>query len=127
MGSSGKAWNQAPVQPHPTPSPTPGMSFIAIQQLQLEQIAGHSKDRRSLREIQEEESALQQEADFLVWWTAEEERIRLETEITAIPQDVRQKQTKEQGHKADQAGNRVSRGSRGRGVKGTIRRGYKAS
>jgi hypothetical protein len=103
------------------------MSFIAIQQLQLEQIAGHSKDRRSLREIQEEESALQQEADFLVWWTAEEERIRLETEITAIPQDVRQKQTKEQGHKADQAGNRVSRGSRGRGVKGTIRRGYEAS
>jgi hypothetical protein len=96
------------------------MSFVAIQQLQLEQIAGHSKDKRSLLEIQEEEKALQEEADFLVWWTAEEERIRLETDITAVQRDVRQKQTRERGKKADQAGNR---GGRGRGVKGSIRRG----
>lgn len=37
-----------------------------------------SKDKRSLRDIQEEERARQQEADFLKWWAAEEERVRLE-------------------------------------------------
>lgn len=37
-----------------------------------------SKDKRSLRDIQEEERARQQEDDFLKWWTAEEERVRLE-------------------------------------------------
>lgn len=37
------------------------------------------KDKRSLRDIQEEERARQQEADFLRWWAAEEERVRLET------------------------------------------------
>ena len=36
------------------------------------------KDKRSLREIQEEEHALQAEADFLKWWTAEEERVQQE-------------------------------------------------
>jgi inhibitor of Bruton tyrosine kinase len=93
------------------------MSFVAIQQLQLEQVAGHSKEKRSLREIQEEEKALQQEADFLAWWTAEEERIRLEAEIAAAsPQVARPRPTKERGRKADQIGNRAARGSRGRGV-----------
>jgi len=91
------------------------MSFAAIQQLQLEQVAGHIRDKRSLREIQEEEKALQQEADFLVWWTAEEERIRLEAEITTVSPVVRLKQTKRREPKVDQAGSRVSRGARGRG------------
>jgi len=37
-----------------------------------------AKVKRSLRDIQEEERARQQEADFLRWWAAEEERVRLE-------------------------------------------------
>lgn len=37
-----------------------------------------AKDKRSLRDIQEEERARQQEADFLKWWAAEEERVRFE-------------------------------------------------
>ena len=53
------------------------MSFVAIQHLQQEQVAP-VKDRRSLREIQAEEHALQEEADFLKWWTAEEERVQQE-------------------------------------------------
>lgn len=53
------------------------MSFVAIQHLQQEQVAP-AKDRRSLREIQAEEHALQEEADFLKWWTAEEERVQQE-------------------------------------------------
>jgi len=57
-----------------------GMSFLAIQQLELEQMAG-APNKPSLREIQEEEQALQAEADFLAWWTAEEERIKLETQM----------------------------------------------
>lgn len=36
------------------------------------------KDKQSLRDIQEEERAHQQEADFLKWWAEEEERVRLE-------------------------------------------------
>ncbi|KAF8071818.1 hypothetical protein FPV67DRAFT_1482821 [Lyophyllum atratum] len=81
--ASGKAWNQPPAQTLPAPvAPTIGLSFAAIQQLELDQLAGASgKDKRSLLEIQEEEQALQAEADFLTWWTAEEERVRLETEM----------------------------------------------
>jgi len=100
------------------------MSFVAIQQLQLEQVAGHIKDKRSLREIQEEEKALQQEADFLAWWSAEEERIRLEAEIAAAPQDGRPKPTKK---KADQMGNRAARSNRGRGFGGSNRKRIEAS
>ena len=38
------------------------------------------KDKRSLREIQEEERSLREEADFLRWWVREEERVRREVE-----------------------------------------------
>ncbi|KIL60845.1 hypothetical protein M378DRAFT_130290 [Amanita muscaria Koide BX008] len=58
-------------------------SFVAIQQLQLEQASAglSSKDnKRSLREIQAEEETRQQEQDFLRWWAAEEERVRLESD-----------------------------------------------
>lgn len=44
---------------------------------ELQGTASASKDKRSLRDIQEEERARQQEADFLKWWAAEEERVRL--------------------------------------------------
>ncbi|KAF8959590.1 hypothetical protein BDZ97DRAFT_1666960 [Flammula alnicola] len=74
---SGKAWTLPPVQPVAEPSPTRGMSFAAIQHSQQKQVAP-IKDKRSLREIQEEEHALQAEADFLKWWTAEEERVQQE-------------------------------------------------
>lgn len=79
--SGGKAWAQPTPQPLSAPSvgPTKGMSFVAIQHAQQEQTMP-IVDKRSLREIQEEEHALQEEADFLKWWTAEEERIRREEE-----------------------------------------------
>ncbi|KAF5316733.1 hypothetical protein D9619_006824 [Psilocybe cf. subviscida] len=79
--SGGKAWAQPTTQLLPTPSvgPTRGISFVAIQHAQQEQTMP-VVDKRSLREIQEEEHALQEEADFLKWWTAEEERIRREEE-----------------------------------------------
>lgn len=41
------------------------------------------KDKRSLKEIQEEERARQAEEDFLKWWAEEEERVRLENEQVA--------------------------------------------
>ncbi|KIK67885.1 hypothetical protein GYMLUDRAFT_36681 [Collybiopsis luxurians FD-317 M1] len=82
--SSSKAWASAPVhEPLPptlTSTTSKGMSFIAIQQLQLEQGTSHTKDKRSLLEIQEEEQAKREEEDFLKWWEAEEERVRLETQ-----------------------------------------------
>jgi len=53
------------------------MSFAAIQYSQQEQLlASPANDKRSLREIQEEEQALEAEANFLKWWTAEEERVQ---------------------------------------------------
>jgi hypothetical protein len=52
------------------------MSFVAIQDSQKQ--AQPVKDVRPFKEIQEEEQSLQIEADFLIWWTAEEERVRLE-------------------------------------------------
>ena len=78
----GKVWTH-----HPTPEPAVSsspltaasvMSFVAIQYSQQEQITSPTKDKRSLREIQEEEQALEAEANFLKWWTAEEERVQEE-------------------------------------------------
>ena len=76
---------------HPTPEPAVSpslpasvMSFVAIQYSQQEQLlASPSKDKRSLREIQEEEQALEAEANFLKWWTAEEERVQEEALVLA--------------------------------------------
>jgi len=52
------------------------LSFAEIQQLQLLQGKPTPKDKRSLVEIQEEEQAMQQEVDFMKWWTAEEARVQ---------------------------------------------------
>ena len=50
------------------------------QDLAREQ-GGRSKEKmRSLKEIQEEEQARRVEAEFLAWWAAEEERLRVEQE-----------------------------------------------
>lgn len=73
------------------------MSFVAIQQLELDQLAGPGKDKRSLREIQEEEKSLQEEADFLKWWTAEEARVRVETEAAIAAADSQQNRAKQPG------------------------------
>ena len=64
------------------------MSFIAIQQLQLEQEAtgAPKKDKRSLKELQEEEHAKQVEDDFLKWWAAEEERLEAEAQAVRVQQ-----------------------------------------
>ena len=42
-----------------------------------------ANELRSLRDIQAEEAELQAEVEFMKWWTAEEERIRLENEAVA--------------------------------------------
>ncbi|KAJ3760008.1 hypothetical protein EV360DRAFT_40745 [Lentinula raphanica] len=82
--STPKAWVSTPVIPEPSSTLTnangKGMSFVAIQQAQLEQGTSNAKDKRSLLEIQQEEQAKREEEDFLKWWNAEEERVRLETE-----------------------------------------------
>ena len=82
--SGGSAWTLPPVQPVVQPSIAGSvMSFAAIQQLQHEQGATPVKDKRSLKEIQEEEQARRAEEEFLKWWTAEEERVRMESEVTS--------------------------------------------
>jgi hypothetical protein len=76
-----KAWGLSPVQPIvDSPSKASGVSLVAIQQLQLEQGTTPVKGKRSLREIQEEEQSRQVEADFLKWWSEEEERVKAEEE-----------------------------------------------
>ena len=60
------------------------VSFAEIQKAQQEQITP-KKDKRSLKEIQEEERARQVEDDFLKWWAAEEERLRLKQEVPVEP------------------------------------------
>lgn len=57
------------------------MSITEIQQLQSQpDNTVAAKERRSLRDIQAEEAELQAEAEFMKWWTAEEERIRIEND-----------------------------------------------
>ncbi|KAF8205776.1 hypothetical protein K438DRAFT_1918026 [Mycena galopus ATCC 62051] len=96
VSSGNKAWTQpppAPVAAPSAPAAVSGVSLVAIQQLQLEQgtSSGKSKDKRSLREIQEEEKARQAEEDFLKWWAAEEERVKAEAEAPSRPRDVQTK------------------------------------
>ncbi|KAJ7709467.1 hypothetical protein B0H17DRAFT_1028081 [Mycena rosella] len=87
VSSNSKAWTQPPPAPVAAPSSAAvsGMSLVAIQQLQLEQGTSSGRDKRSLREIQEEEKARQAEADFLKWWAAEEERVKLEAQAVSVP------------------------------------------
>ncbi|KAJ7256495.1 hypothetical protein B0H12DRAFT_1112353 [Mycena haematopus] len=91
VSSGTKAWTQpppAPVAVSSTPVNVSGVSFVAIQQLQLETGTSSGKDKRSLREIQEEETARQAEEDFLKWWAAEEERVKAEADAPPRPRDV---------------------------------------
>ncbi|KAJ6531261.1 hypothetical protein B0H19DRAFT_1242375 [Mycena capillaripes] len=89
VSSGNKAWTQPPPAPVAAPSSAvSGVSLIAIQQLQLEQGTSSGKDKRSLREIQEEEKARQAEDDFLKWWAAEEERVKAEAEAASRPRDI---------------------------------------
>ena len=79
-----KVWTHPTPEPAVSPSlPASVMSFVAIQYSQQEQLATPAKDKRSLREIQEEEQALEAEANFLKWWTAEEERVQEEALVLA--------------------------------------------
>ena len=93
----GAAWTLPSVEPvvEPTLSTTGrAPSFVAIQQLQLDQGVGAIPDKRSLREIQEEERARQAEDDFLKWWAAEEERVQSEeAQITSMSEGVGQQKS----------------------------------
>jgi hypothetical protein len=94
--SGGNVWTLPSVKPVRRPSLSAPISFAEIQQLQSQpnSTAGSAKERQSLRDIQAEEAELQAEAEFMKWWTAEEERIRLENEAIAasLLQPQRQQQ-----------------------------------
>ena len=92
-------------EPSVSPSlPASVMSFVAIQYSQQEQLlASPAKDKRSLREIQEEEQALEAEANFLKWWTAEEERVQEEALILA---QFQSKLNNKQSNRKPRHGNR---------------------
>jgi hypothetical protein len=98
MLHSGNAWLlPPPAERVSQPSPSVPISFAEIQQLQSRPHMAAKEERRSLRDIQAEETELQAEAEFMKWWTAEEERIRLENEVIAAsllqqPQESRQQQ-----------------------------------
>jgi len=90
------------------------MSFVAIQYSQQEHLVSPAKDKRSLREIQEEEQALEAEANFLKWWTAEEERVQEEALALAQFQSTLNKQPRKlEGAKES----RMSQNRRSRGQK----------
>ncbi|KAG2078351.1 hypothetical protein BDR04DRAFT_1086572 [Suillus decipiens] len=78
--NTGAAWTLPPVQPvvQSSVAESSSLSFAEIQRLQLLQGMPALKDKRSLVEIQEEERAIQQEADFMKWWAAEEARTQAE-------------------------------------------------
>ncbi|KAG2363543.1 hypothetical protein BDR07DRAFT_1403884 [Suillus spraguei] len=80
VSNTGAAWTLPPVQPvvQSSVAESSSLSFAEIQQLQLLQGMPAPKDKRSLVEIQEEERAIQQEADFMKWWAAEEARTQAE-------------------------------------------------
>ncbi|KAG7098474.1 hypothetical protein E1B28_000418 [Marasmius oreades] len=97
--SNTKAWVSAPTSQPATV--TSGMSFIAIQQLELEleQGVASQKEKRSLADIQREEQEKRQEEDFLKWWEAEKERVRLETEELWLAEERSKEMAKNRGKK----------------------------
>ncbi|KAG5636401.1 hypothetical protein H0H81_008175 [Sphagnurus paluster] len=112
VSSGGKAWTQPPASA-PTPAGPAGgtrMSFTAIQELERaqEELLGEAgRERRTLREIQEEEQGLRAEAEFLAWWNAEEERVRLEAIVAEAEREKGERkasgrQKRGGGRKADQ-------------------------
>ncbi|KAI9432872.1 hypothetical protein F5148DRAFT_121447 [Russula earlei] len=74
-----------PAEPVSRPATTAPISFAMIQQLQGSSQSPNTgmKERRPVRDIQTEEAKLQAEAEFMMWCTAEEERIRVKNEARA--------------------------------------------
>jgi len=89
------------LQPVSTSSSSPAPSFADIQQQEQERSIAIPQNKRSLREIQQEQEQNQAEEEFLKWWNAEE--ARLKTVDRAIPAS--------QGPKA---GHRKNRGPKAR-------------
>ena len=99
--SGGNVWTLPSVEPVRQPSSSVPISFAEIQQLQDKpsDTTMKANERQSLRDIQTEEAELQAEAEFMKWWTAEEERIRLENEAMAaslLQPPVQQQQQQQQ-------------------------------
>lgn len=95
VSNTGAAWTLPPVQPvvQSSVAESSSLSFAEIQQLQLLQGMPAPKDKRSLVEIQEEERAIQQEADFMKWWAAEEARTQAEAHRASETQAQAQRAT----------------------------------
>ena len=75
------------------------------------------KDKRSLREIQEEERSLREEADFMMWWGQEEERVRREVEALEGFRSERERERELEGG-GKKAPRRRGGGGGGRGRQG---------
>lgn len=99
------------------------MSFAEIQQLQSQpsSTGAHAKERQSLKDIQAEEAELQAEAEFMKWWTAEEERIRIENEAIAasLLQPQKQLQQPPQRHHGRRGKKTAAPTAEGRSVPGS--------
>ncbi|KAI0032970.1 hypothetical protein K488DRAFT_8069, partial [Vararia minispora EC-137] len=85
------AWTLRPVQPVVQTAAASPLPFAEIQRLQREATSAAPRDKRSLREIQdeerrraEEERELEVEVEFLRWWAEEEERVRREAGGAAV-------------------------------------------
>ncbi|KAF8325428.1 uncharacterized protein EI90DRAFT_3072829 [Cantharellus anzutake] len=75
------AWSAPPPEPpFPPPEALTDVSLVNIQEQQTIQRAYEQRPKLSFLDIQREEEELQTEVNFLKWWTAEEERIRLEAD-----------------------------------------------
>ncbi|OCH89259.1 hypothetical protein OBBRIDRAFT_842555 [Obba rivulosa] len=106
--SSGSAWTLPPVRPVVQTQPSgPAPSFVAIQQMQLEQDETPAKDKRSLLQIQEEERARQVEEDFMRWWAAEEARLHAEQEAETPQRSQKPRKTKKPKPKPTDGGSQA--------------------
>ena len=104
------------------------MSFAAIQQAQREQDMLPMKDKRSLKQIQEEEQAKQVEEDFLKWWALEEERMRLEqagisAAASGASSDQRPRMDRGKGKGKGRGGKKTEQRDDGGGVVAPAQRG----
>ncbi|KAG1733731.1 hypothetical protein EDB19DRAFT_2001024 [Suillus lakei] len=112
VSNTGAAWTLPPVQPvvQSSVAESSSLSFAEIQRLQLLQGMPAPKDKQSLIEIQEEERAIQVEADFMKWWAAEEARTQAEAHGASETQRAAPSRSKNRGGKKQSYGARSKRG-----------------
>ncbi|KDQ06631.1 hypothetical protein BOTBODRAFT_245034 [Botryobasidium botryosum FD-172 SS1] len=112
-----EAWTAPPSALIRPSAHTPGVSLVAIQQQQQDQIS-MKNTKHSLVDIQREEEARHAEEEFMKWWNAEEERLRLEKAALEATSSVEKRGRRKVGNRRRPGPNVAGEGAHNTSVAG---------